>query len=155
LKRVNLSGAAASHLLRRARIAHLATVNQDGSAHVIPIVFATARGRIYFAVDKKPKRKAAVAKLRRIQNIRRTGRATFLIDEYNENWARLRYLLVYCKAELLKEADTKEREKASRLLKAKYPQQYLRGKYFPEDSRSSILVRLTPTKIVFWQARQR
>lgn len=133
--------------LRDHRVARLATLNKDNSIHLIPIVFANDSGSIYFAVDQKPKR---TKKLRRLQNIDRSGNATILIDDYSEDWTKLSYSIIYAKAEVL-HSEQKLKARAIRLLREKYSQ-YASGKYLPNDSRSTVIVRLSPGKIVQWSA---
>ncbi|MBF6350679.1 TIGR03668 family PPOX class F420-dependent oxidoreductase [Nocardia flavorosea] len=69
-----------------ARVARLATVNLEGSPHLVPIVFAVAGETIYTAVDAKPKSTTA---LRRLANITANPRVSVLADYYDEDWARL------------------------------------------------------------------
>lgn len=73
--------------LTAARVARLATVGTDGSPHVVPIVFAfDDGGRIYSAVDAKPKRSQ---NLRRLRNIRANEHVSLLVDHYDDDWSRL------------------------------------------------------------------
>jgi len=74
-----------------ARVARLATVAADGRPHLVPVTFALVTSAplgdvVYSAVDHKPKRTTA---LRRIANIRATGRACLLVDGYGEDWSAL------------------------------------------------------------------
>jgi PPOX class probable F420-dependent enzyme len=69
-----------------ARVARLATVANDGSPHVVPIVFAAAGEQILTAVDHKPK---TTTRLRRLANIAANPRVSVLVDEYDEDWSRL------------------------------------------------------------------
>ncbi len=69
----------------------LATVTADGEPHLVPVCFALAGGRIVTAVDAKPK---ATRALRRLDNVRATGRASLLVDHYEEDWARLWWVRV-------------------------------------------------------------
>jgi PPOX class probable F420-dependent enzyme len=70
-----------------ARVARLATVDEDGRPHLVPIVYALDTERIYHAVDRKPKRTTA---LRRLDNIAANPRVALLADEYDdEEWDRL------------------------------------------------------------------
>lgn len=40
------------------RVARLATVTADGASHIVPVVYAFDRKRIYIALDEKRKRVA-------------------------------------------------------------------------------------------------
>lgn len=134
--------------LRKSRIARLATLNTDNTIHIVPIVFANDSRNIYFAIDRKPKK---TSKLRRLANIARNANATVLIDSYSEDWGKLSYAIIYGTAEILSSTE-KEKEKALRLLKRKYPQ-YGNGNFLPQSPNPIIVVRLTPSRIVQWSAK--
>ncbi len=70
-----------------ARVARLATVDEHGRPHLVPIVFALDSERVYHAVDHKPKRTTA---LRRLDNIAANPSVSLLADEYDDDdWTRL------------------------------------------------------------------
>src|SRR3954454_7351119 len=71
-----------------ARVAHLATADASGQPHVVPITFALLDGRLYSALDAKPKRVAG-PQLRRVRNIRENPRVSVVVDHYAEDWSRL------------------------------------------------------------------
>jgi PPOX class probable F420-dependent enzyme len=87
----SLPRATAEERLAQARIGRLATVTPDGRPHVVPVCFALHDGRIYTAVDAKPK---ATRALRRLENVRAHGRASLLVDHYEEDWAQLWWVRV-------------------------------------------------------------
>ena len=62
-----------------ARVARLATLQPDGSPHLVPVTFAVA-------VDAKPK---TTQRLQRLRNIERDPRVSLLVDEYADDWSRL------------------------------------------------------------------
>ena len=84
--------------LAQARVGRLATVTADGRPHVVPVCFALAGGRIYTAVDAKPKSTRA---LQRLDNVRATGRASLLVDHYEEDWSQLWWVRVDGPAEVI------------------------------------------------------
>jgi PPOX class probable F420-dependent enzyme len=90
--------ATAEQRLATARVGRLATVTADGRPHVVPVCFALDAGRIYTAVDAKPKTTQA---LRRLENVRASGRASLLVDHYEEDWSRLWWVRVDGAAEVL------------------------------------------------------
>ena len=87
----SLSRASAEQRLAAARVGRLATVTADGEPHVVPVCFALAGDRIVTSVDAKPK---ATRALRRLDNVRATGRASLLVDHYEEDWSRLWWVRV-------------------------------------------------------------
>jgi PPOX class probable F420-dependent enzyme len=87
----SLPPATAEQRLADARIGRLATVTPAGHPHVVPVCFALHDGRIYTAVDAKPKSTRA---LQRLENVRAHGRASLLVDHYEEDWTRLWWVRV-------------------------------------------------------------
>ncbi len=100
-----------------ARVARVATIDPDGRAHLVPIVFAVDGDTLYSAVDRKPKRSS---KLRRIENARARPDVTVLVDHYDDDWSRLWWIRLRGRARVLETGD--ERERALTLLGEKYPQ---------------------------------
>jgi PPOX class probable F420-dependent enzyme len=88
----------AEERLARARVGRLATVTPAGHPHIVPVCFALAGGRIVTAVDGKPK---ATTELARLENVRATGRASLLVDHYDEDWAQLWWVRVDGSAEVI------------------------------------------------------
>lgn len=94
----------------------LATMGKKGPT-VIPVCFAYESGKIYSAIDRKPKSGRTLA---RVKNIERDPRVAFVLDTYSDDWRRLSYLLVHGKASLV--SDPSEESRAKELLLSKYPQ---------------------------------
>ena len=71
-----------------ARVARLATVSAAGQPHLVPVTFAADAdaGRLYTAVDHKPK---STTRLRRLANIAGNPRVTLLADHYADDWTQL------------------------------------------------------------------
>jgi PPOX class probable F420-dependent enzyme len=97
----SLSQPTAEARVAAARVGRLATVTAGGRPHLVPVCFALAGGRIVTAVDAKPKTTRA---LRRLDNVRATGRASLLVDHYEEDWSRLWWVRVDGAAEVLDSA---------------------------------------------------
>lgn len=130
--------------LEQARAARLATASANGEPHVVPVCFVFDGTCLYSAIDAKPKRVAA-PKLRRLQNIRANPRASVIADHYEEDWGRLRYVLVQGRADVLESGP--ERDRALALLREKYPQ-YRTMPAFDE----SPVIRLIPERVASWAA---
>jgi PPOX class probable F420-dependent enzyme len=134
--------------LRGARVARLGTSDRKGNVQIVPVVFATDGESIYSVVDRKQKR---TGKLKRLSNIEKSGKATLLIDEYSEDWMKLSYLMIRCKAQVLGEGEhLDEKKRAKNLLLEKY-RQYREGNYFPHDLEKAVFVELRPERTKFWQ----
>ncbi len=106
--------------------------------------FAWAAPHLYTAIDGKPKRTLL---LRRVRNIRETGRAALVVDRWSEDWRRLAYVLVEGPATLL--TDGPEHATALALLAAKYPQ------YETLPLAGNAVIRLTALRTVEWRADAR
>ncbi|MFC7450411.1 TIGR03668 family PPOX class F420-dependent oxidoreductase [Rhodococcus daqingensis] len=124
----------------RARVARLATVGADGQPHLVPVVFATADGVIFTAVDEKPK---STRRLRRLDNITATGRVSLLVDEYAEDWSRLWWIRVDGAARVLAD-DTRSRTGIDALVR-KYPQ-------YTASPPAGPVVAIDPDRWVSWSA---
>jgi PPOX class probable F420-dependent enzyme len=95
-------------------VATLATINPDGSPHIIPIVYAIVGDRLVTAVDQKPKRDPNLARLR---NIRADPRVSVLAHHYAEGWHHLWWVRVEGHANVVSED-----AEAVAALKARYSQ---------------------------------
>jgi PPOX class probable F420-dependent enzyme len=128
--------------LKTARVARLATLDAERGPHVIPICFVWDGAVLYSAIDRKPKR-VTPNRLARVKNIRGTPQVALVVDEYDEDWTRLWYVLVRGEAELV--SASAERKRAIRRLRAKYPQ-YDTG-MLADDAP---VLRITPSRITAW-----
>ena len=135
---------AVQRLLKQARVARLATLDAKNQPHIVPICFACDGDRFYSAVDLKPKRVPG-ERLKRLQNIQAVPRVALLIDEYDEDWKRLWYILIRGRAKLLPQSAQKERARVIRKLRAKYPQ--YAGGMLTDDAP---VIRITPERITVW-----
>jgi PPOX class probable F420-dependent enzyme len=136
--------AAVDKKLKEARVARLATSDSRGRPHIIPVCFAYDGRLFYTAIDQKPKR-VPRERLARLENIRAAPDVALLIDEYDDDWTQLWYILIRGRAELISEAAQQERAWAIGNLKAKYPQ-YARG-MLADDAP---VIRITPDRITAW-----
>ncbi len=104
--------------LAEARVARLATVGGDGAPHVVPVVFALVGDVVYTAVDHKPK---TTTRLRRLDNVMATGRASLLVDAYGEDWSTLWWVRADGAA-IVSAADSPDAARGVDALVEKYPQ---------------------------------
>src|ERR1700741_5193681 len=112
--------AAVQKIIREPRVARLATLDARSRPHVVPVCFAYDGKLFYTAVDQKPKR-VTPERLARLRNIRAVPGVALLIDEYDEDWTQLSYILIRGKAKLIPQSAHKEHAWAIRKLRAKYP----------------------------------
>jgi PPOX class probable F420-dependent enzyme len=100
-----------------ARVARLATVDDRGRPHLVPICFALDEDTLYTAVDTKPKRSR---RLKRLANVRVHPDVTVLVDQYEEEWTRLWWVRLRGRARVVEQGA--ELERALALLTEKYDQ---------------------------------
>ena len=86
--------------VQKQRAGRLATADEHGSPTLIPICYAFDGTRFYTALDEKPKRVAGTS-LRRVHNIEARHEAALLIDQYDDDWSQLGYVLIHAHAELI------------------------------------------------------
>jgi PPOX class probable F420-dependent enzyme len=98
--------------LKEARVARLATLDAQGGPHMVPICFAYDGKVFYTAVDRKPKR-VAPERLVRLRHIQAEPQVALLIDQYEEDWTQLWYILVRGKAKLIPNSLPRERARDS------------------------------------------
>ena len=122
--------------LAAARVGRLATVTADGRPHVVAVCFTLHGGRIYTAVDAKPK---SGRTLQRLENVRATGRASLLVDHYEEDWSRLWWVRVDGAADVI------ESDAAIDALAAKYEQ-------YRADRPSGPVIAIAPERWRSWVA---
>jgi PPOX class probable F420-dependent enzyme len=138
--------AEARRFLEAHRVGHLATTGADGAPHVVPVCYALDDGALYFVADEKPKRGPARA-IRRLRNVRENPRAALVVDDYDEDWTRLAWVLVRGPARVM---DSTAHGAALALLRARYPQY---GAMALDDAARNPIVRIEPARVVLWRAR--
>jgi PPOX class probable F420-dependent enzyme len=90
-------------LLYAARVARLATIDfEEAKPHIVPVVFAFDGDYYYIPLDKKPKRNNNPERLRRVRNIQNNPNVALLIDEYNEDWSKLFFVMIQGKGLLIR-----------------------------------------------------
>lgn len=96
------------------RVARLATADEHGRPHLVPIVYAVDGAAIYSAVDAKPKSSRA---LRRLANIAANPQVSVLVDHYDDDWTQLWWARADGMARVLPDGAA-----AVELLAERYPQ---------------------------------
>lgn len=129
----------AAELLSSARVGRLALLDERDLPRVLPVVFAVWEGAVWSAIDRKPKRSAEPARVRRL---RRRPEAALLVDRYDEDWSRLAWL------ELRGKISIEPAGPALDALAARYPQYRLEPPPGP-------LLRLAVSDAAWWKAGER
>lgn len=124
-----MTGDEARERFAQARSATLATADEAGRPHLVPVVFALDGGEAerprdvaVFAVDHKPKRSQ---RLKRLSNIRANPAVALLADSYDEDWERLWWVRADGTARVLPAPGScTAAARYAGLLARKYPRQY-------------------------------
>lgn len=101
------------------RVARLATVDDGGRPHIVPVCFVVDDDSIYLPLDEKPKR-VAPTQLRRVRNLVSRPDVTLLVDDFREEWTDLKWLQVRGRAFLI-DPKSKGHDQALARLREKYP----------------------------------
>jgi PPOX class probable F420-dependent enzyme len=99
-------------------VGHLATADARGRPHLVPVCFVVSEGTLYVTIDQKPKGDPRT--LKRLKNIIENPVAAFVADRYDEEWARLGWVMLRGPAEIFPEGA--EHDRAQALLRSRYPQ---------------------------------
>ena len=90
--------------VRERRVGRLATADAEGTPSVVPVCYALVEGdggpTIVTPLDAKPKT-VDWRGLRRVRNIEARPAVSFVVDDYNEDWTRLAWVLVRGRARLV------------------------------------------------------
>ena len=107
-----------ARFLTSRRVGHLATADARGRPHLVPVCFIVSEGTLYVTIDQKPKGDPRA--LKRLKNIIENPVAAFVADRYDEEWARLGWVMLRGPAEIFPEGAEHDRVQA--LLRSRYPQ---------------------------------
>ncbi len=124
------------------RVAHLATASAEGSPHVIPVCYAFDGQRFYTPLDEKPKRVTG-NQLRRVRNIEARHEASLVIDQYDDDWTHLGYVLIHGHADLLAPEEPAHAQ-ALHLLRERYAQ------YLTMSLELYPVIVITPDRVTSW-----
>ncbi|HVS13664.1 MAG TPA: TIGR03668 family PPOX class F420-dependent oxidoreductase [Thermoanaerobaculia bacterium] len=128
----------ATRLLAGGRVARMATVDREGRPSVVAICYVLddndAPGVLYTPIDGKPK---STRRLRRVRDLEASPEVSILVDRWDEDWTRLRWVRARGRGAVLDpegEASGPERRAAIGALRAKYPQYTGPGAHHGADS---------------------
>ena len=137
-------------IIHKARVARLATVDLECIPHLVPVVFVfdNDRGFYFIPIDEKTKR-SRPENLKRVRNIKENPNVALLIDEYNEDWTKLYFIMIQGMASIIggKKLDENEMsllEKAHKLLCNKYPQ-------YQKIGVGEYVIMIMPQKVIAWK----
>ena len=136
--------AAVAGFISEGRVGRLGTADLAGQPLVVPICYAFDGQTLFSAIDAKPKTER-VERLRRIRNIRENPKVSVVIDRYEEDWSRLRYVIVHGRARLLTSGP--DFSHGADLLLAKYPQYRAMGL----GREAGLMIAVDPARVTEWR----
>ena len=126
-------------MLEDARVARLGLLDLEGAPRVQPVTFAVADGRLWSAIDRKPKRSEEPARLR---FLRRDPRAALTVDRYSDDWDQLAWVQVLGRVSIMEIGDGPA---GLDVLSAKYER-------YREEAPPGPLLALRPERYLCWRA---
>ena len=123
------------------RVGRLATASAGGRPHVVPVCYAFDGALLYTPIDEKPKRVGA-SELRRIKNLRENPQVSLVVDDYDDDWSKLGFVIVQGRVEIVERGG--ERSGALALLRERYPQ------YRAMDLEERPLLVIEPESVAAW-----
>jgi PPOX class probable F420-dependent enzyme len=138
-------------IINKAKVARLATVDSEGKPHLVPVVFVYDGEHYYIPIDKKTKQKPSEPeKLKRVKNIQTNPNIALLIDEYNEDWTKLYFVMVQGRALLI---SNKKGERENELLLFEKAHKLLSEKYhhYQNIGMGEYVIMIYPQKIITWK----
>jgi PPOX class probable F420-dependent enzyme len=136
----------ASELLAQARVGRLGLLDLSGAPRVQPITFVMHDARLWSAIDAKPKSVPAV-RLARVRFLAHDPRVALTVDDYEEDWQRLRWVQVLGRGSVVQASSAPEAPAALAALAGKYPQ--YRGAPPPGP-----LLAIEPQRCLCWSASE-
>jgi PPOX class probable F420-dependent enzyme len=136
--------ASVAGFIAEGRVGRLGTADTSGQPLVVPICYAFDGESLFSAIDAKPKAQSPLG-LKRIRNIRDNAKVSVVIDRYDEDWTRLRYVIIQGVAQIL--TDGGDFSRGVDLLLAKYPQY----RAMRLDREAGVMIQVKPARVTQWQ----
>ncbi len=135
---------AIEEFIERARVARLATIDSEFKPHIVPVVFVFDCNHFFIPIDEKRKT-AKPEKLKRIRNIQHNPNVALLIDQYDEDWTKLAFVMIQGKASVAsKREENIQVRQAYKKLITKYIQ-------YQKVGVGEVCIIITPKKVASWR----
>ena len=131
--------------IERAKVARLATVSPECKPHLVPVVFVFDDNHFFIPIDNKRKT-SKPEKLKRVTNIYENPNVALLIDDYDEDWTKLAFVMVQGKASIINKLQEEniQLQEAHKKLMIKYPQ-------YQEIGLGEMCIKIMPEKLASWR----
>jgi PPOX class probable F420-dependent enzyme len=126
------------------RRAHVATINDDGTPHVVPLSYVVLEGRLTFWTHPRS---------RKVANLRRDRRLTCLV-EAGAHFAEFRAVQLTGRAELAEDHATSVRTGRALFERASGPLDDAGRAMVDDLARDRVAVTVVPERIVTWDHRK-
>lgn len=122
--------------LEKEGVGRMAQIGSDNLPHAIPLCYASSEDAIYIetGIDSW-----------KIRNLRKAPNVAFVVDEYFDDWGKLRGIRMQGQGEALESGS--EYEKGKKLLLEKFPSQLEKMGW---DDAANAVIKITPTKVTSW-----
>jgi nitroimidazol reductase NimA-like FMN-containing flavoprotein (pyridoxamine 5'-phosphate oxidase superfamily) len=125
-----------ARLIERERVCRVATVNESGMPHLVPVCVVVANGKIYFGSGNDG---------RKVKNLEKNPQVAVTVDLYSDDWAHIKGVMVQGTAKLF--AGGPRFRKIRDLLYVKYLPYRTDAALGTSDS---VIVEVTPTAAFDW-----
>ena len=134
---------AVEEFIERARVARLATIDLEFKPHLVPVVFVFDGNHFFIPIDEKRKT-AEPDKLKRIRNIEHNPSIALLIDQYDEDWKKLAFVMIEGEASIANKSEGNiQVRQAYKKLITKYIQ-------YQKVGVGEMCIIITPKKLASW-----
>ncbi|HZI72404.1 MAG TPA: pyridoxamine 5'-phosphate oxidase family protein [Nitrososphaeraceae archaeon] len=136
-------------IINKAKVARLATADLEYKPHLVPIVFVFDNDlNCYFIpIDEKTKR-SGPENLKRVKNIQENPNVALLIDEYNEDWTKLYFIMIRGKGSILGGKNLEQNEMS--LLKKAHGLLYDKYNQYQTTGIGKYVIMVIPQKVTTW-----
>lgn len=122
--------------VRKSRVVRVATADEDGRTHNVPVCAQWDGGALYFATGKNT---------RKVRNLRKNPSVSVVADQYSEDWGKLRAVVINGEARILGPGEEFKRFRQGLLRKY---EQY-RGEMAPSED-SDVIITVWPMEVMSW-----
>jgi PPOX class probable F420-dependent enzyme len=135
-------------LIKPAKVAHLATAASNLQPYITPVVFVLEKDNIFIPLDYKPK-SVSFKQLKRVKNIQKNPRVAFQVDNYDDDWQRLWYVMLIGYAKLVEQREgVGDRDKNIRKVHDLLVEKYIQ---YSKVEMGTIFIKISVLRGVYWQ----
>ena len=135
-------------LIRPAKVAHLATADSSLQPYITPVVFVIVKNKIYIPLDHKPKT-VPINQLKRVKNIQKNPKVAFQVDNYEDDWQRLWFIMLMGYAGLVEQKEVGgDQDKYIRKVQDLFIEKYVQ---YSKVEIGTIFIKISSLRGFYWQ----